>query len=140
MKEEQTMPEKINDTESLSNLVRTEYRNLQMHELLHLSPHVLLGVSPKAENILKALDIQTLFDLATANVFDTAMKLLHASQDVLSALRQHGKPTSDMVRDSIAAGKKTEELCYLPVEVLVGIPLELSEDVKEILDVETVRD
>ncbi len=130
----------VNFADELLNLIRTEYRNLQIRELLRLSPHALLGVSPEAAGVLKALEVNTVFDLATSGVFDAATKLIQAGTDILSALNQHGSPTADLVREAEAAGKKVGELQFLPVGVLESIPLERVDDVQHVLDVQTVRD
>jgi hypothetical protein len=130
----------VNAADELLALVRTDFRNLPLRELLHLSPHVLLGVGPQAAALLKTLEINTVFDLATSGIFDSASKLLLAGSDIHSAFQQYGSPTSDLVREAAAAGKKVEELQYLPVSVLQAIPEAQAADVHALLDVQTVRD
>jgi hypothetical protein len=136
------MPETINanSAEKLLDLVRTEYRNLSLREILSSSPKALLGVSPKAETALKTLEINTIFDLATAAVFDGATKLMTAGTDLKSALYQHGAPTADLVREADAAGKKIDELQFLPIRILESIPDAALAAVQDALDVQTVRD
>ncbi|MWC27108.1 hypothetical protein [Paenibacillus sp. MMS18-CY102] len=129
-----------NALDELLVLVRTEYRNLPLRELLRLSPHVLLGVSPQAADILKELEITTVFDLATSGVFDAATKLLNAASDIHSALNQHGTPTADLVREAVAAGKKVNELQFLAIGVLQSVPEGRVDAISEVLDVQTVRD
>lgn len=127
-------------SEELLVLVRTEYRNLPLRELLSQSPLVLLGVSPKAVDVLKELEIITVFDLATSGVFDAATKLLSAATDYNSAFTQYGSPTADLVREAQAAGKKVNELQFAPISLLQSIPLDLVPSVEEVFVVETVRD
>ncbi|HUS14454.1 MAG TPA: hypothetical protein VM536_05465, partial [Chloroflexia bacterium] len=129
-----------NSAEALLGLVRTEFRNLPLRELLHKSPHVLLGVSPATAVVLKGLEINTVFDLGTSAVFDAATKLLTAGQDLHSALSQHGSPTADLVREADAAGKKIDELQYLPIGVLEAVPAGQATAIQNALDVQTVRD
>ena len=130
----------LNTFDELLVWIRTEYRNVQLRELLHHSPHVLLGVSPQIAALLVELEINTVFDLATSGVFDAAVKLVNASSDLHSALYQHGTPTADLVREAQAAGKKINELQFLPIGVLESIPETKAADVENLLDVQTVRD
>jgi len=58
----------VNTADELLGLIRTEFRNLPLRELLHQSPHVLLGVSPPMVTVLESLEINTVFDLATSGV------------------------------------------------------------------------
>ena len=136
------MPESINTSASdkMYEFVRTDFRNLQLRELLHHSPYVLLGVSSSTEALLKKIEINTVFDLATSSVFDTASKLVNAGSDMHSVFSQHGIPTADLVREELTAGKRVTELQYLSIRVLVGIPETEVEQVQAILDVQTVRD
>jgi len=127
-------------SEQLLVLIRTEYRNLPLRELLSQSPIVLLGVSPKAVDVLKELEINTVFDLATSGVFDAATKLLNAATDYNSAFTQYGSPTADLIREAQAAGKKVNELQFAPISLLQSIPLDLVPTVEEVFVVETVRD
>jgi hypothetical protein len=127
-------------SEELLVLVRTEYRNLPLRELLSQSPLVLLGVSPKAVDVLKQLEINTVFDLATSGVFDAASKLLSAATDYNSAFTQYGSPTADLVREAQASGKKVSELQFAPISLLQSIPLDLVSTVEEVFVVQTVRD
>lgn len=120
--------------------VRTEFRNVETHELLKESPRVLLGVTPDAEATLKALEIDTVFDLATSGVFDDAVKLVRAGTDVHSMLYQHGIPTADLVRESETAGKEVAELQFLPISILERIPTASVAAIQSALDVTSVRD
>lgn len=136
------MPAKINanSIDELLDLVRTEFRNLPIRDLLHRSPQILLGVNPDAVAVLTALEVNTVFDLATSAVFGAAAKLLDAGSDLHSPLYQHGSPTADLVREAEATGKKVDELQFLPVGVLESIPAAQVPDVESVLDVQTVRD
>jgi len=120
--------------------VRTEFRHLQLREVLHKPVRVLLGVDADASDLLKKLDIHTVFDLATSSVFDAALKLVQAGSDTHKALSRHGAPTADLVRESFAAGKKVNELQYLPVGVLKDVPEAEAANVENVLDAGTVRD
>ena len=124
----------------LSNDVRTEFRNLQLRELLHEPPRALLGVTPAAEAALLKLDIGTVFDLATSAVFDGATRIVSAGTDLRSAAAQYGAPTADLVREAESAGKKLDELQFLPITVLAAISPDVVDEVATALDAQTVRD
>ncbi len=136
------MPATINrsSTDELLDLIRTEFRNLPLRDLLHRSPHVLLGVGPEAAALLQSLEIETVFDLATSAVFSAAGKVLEAGGNLRSPLYQHGSAPTDLVREGLAVGRKVEELQFLPVGVLESIPTSRVADVEKVLDVQSVRD
>ena len=121
------------------SFVRSEFRNLSVRELLNRPPRVLLGVTSAAVDVLEKLEIVTLFDLATSGVFDDATKLLRASEDLKSAMYQHGRAPADVVREDQAAARQVAELQFLPVGLLQRIPASLAPDLQVALDVETVR-
>lgn len=127
-------------SDDLIGSIRTEFRNLTLRELLHQSTHVLLGVNQNTANTLKKLEVNTVFDLATSVIFDTATKLVNAGNNLKSALYQYGSPTADMVREAEAAGKRIEELQFLPISLLQSIPQSEVANVAAQLDVQTVRD
>lgn len=126
--------------DDLTSVIRTEFRNLPLRELLHRETRVLLGVNEGTANALKTLDINTVFDLATSVVFDAATKLVTAGNNLKSLLYQYGSPTADMVRETEAAGKKIEELQFLPISLLQNIPESEVASITTQLDVQTVRD
>jgi hypothetical protein len=133
------MPTESADAELLS-LIRTEFRNTPVRELLHQSPKVLLGVNADAATALKSLDIHTVFDLATSATFEAATKLFTAAGNITSPLYQYGGPTSDLVRETTSAGKTLVELQDAPLDVLESIPQAEVPTIQTALDVATVRD
>jgi hypothetical protein len=124
----------------LYRYIRTEFRNLPLREILHSEIKVLLGVTASASAALKAVDIITVFDLATSNIFDSASKLVNAGTNFKSALYQYGRPTTDMVREAETAGKTISELQFLPISILEPIPQTAVASIESALDVKTVRD
>jgi hypothetical protein len=124
----------------LVSLIRTQFRNTPLRELLHQSPQVLLGVSAAAAAALQALDIHTVFDLATSATFEAATKLLTAASNVASPLYQYGGPASDLVRETSGAAKTLVELQDAPLDVLESIPQAEVATISTALDVATVRD
>src|SRR4051812_8924449 len=124
----------------LMNGIRTEFRNLQLRELLHEPPRALLGVTPAAEAALLKLDIGTIFDLATSMVFDGATRIVSAGTNSRSAVAQYGAPTADLVREAQSAGKKIDELQFLPITVLAAVSTDVVDEIAAALDAQTVRD
>lgn len=120
--------------------IRTEFRELPLQEILNKSPRVFLGVTSEAENILKSLEIETVFDLATSGAFNDATKLLEVSTDFKSVLYQHGVPPLDLIREDEVAGTNITELQFLPISVLQRIPKLKAENIRTVLDVSTIRD
>ncbi|TWI04533.1 hypothetical protein IP90_00666 [Luteimonas cucumeris] len=130
----------MNRQTALLDAVRTQYRNLPLRELLHQSPQALLGVNEAAATVLETLGVKTVFDLATAGIFDDANVLLDAASNLKSALYQHGTPTRDLVREAEAAGVKVGELQFLPISVLERIAAAEAAAIQAALDVHSVRD
>jgi hypothetical protein len=126
--------------EEIAQLVRNEFRTLDPRELLRKEPGALLGVGAAAAAVLAALEIKTIFDLATSRVFEDAAKLSAAGVDSKSPLAQLGTAPADMVRETHSAGKKIDEVRFLPIDVLQAIPALQVPAVKKALDVEIVRD
>jgi hypothetical protein len=120
--------------------IRTEFREAEPEEILHQSPRALLGVTPEAESALRDLDITSVFDLATSAVFAAAGTLVEGAADLRSAVARHGVPTSDIVRETVTAGKTTAELPFLPIRALRGVPVSKAAAIAAALDTPTVRD
>jgi hypothetical protein len=65
-----------NEAQELLGLIRTEFRNLSLREILARPPRVLLGETPGAAAAMSGLGITTVFDLATSGLFDDATKIV----------------------------------------------------------------
>jgi hypothetical protein len=120
--------------------IRTEFREAELSEILHKPPRVLLGVTLDAEKALADLEIDTVFDLATSAVFGAAVTLVGGGSDLRSAVARHGEPASDIVRESVTAGKPLAELQFLPITALQGVPVSKAKAIGAALDAATVRD
>jgi hypothetical protein len=70
-------------------LVKTQYQNRTLSDLLRQSTIALLGVSNQAANSLKLLEIMSIFDLATSETFAGASKLLEAGYPAQAEGRLH---------------------------------------------------
>ena len=80
-----------------SNLLKTEFLQLSPAEVLTKPPSVLIGASEETEKLLKKLDINTVFDLATSRLFSNASLLTESSKNNKSILRRFGHVPSDMI-------------------------------------------
>ncbi len=125
---------------ALSDAIRSEFRTLQLHEIMHKPPRVLLGVTEEAEKALAKLDVLTVFDLATSAAFAGALKILEAGTDLHSAYAIHGTATADIVRDTKTAGVKVDELQFLPIDALQQVPEADAAAIAQALDAANVRD
>lgn len=122
------------------DVVRTEHRLLQPGEVLALPPSALLGVADAAAGALALLDIHSVFDLATSRVFDAASRIVGAVEQFAGALYRHGRPPSDLVRESVVGGTPLVELQFKPIDLLEGVPSDRAEEIAAALDVQTVRE
>jgi len=120
--------------------VRSEYRALQPHELLHSPVTAILGVTPAAAAALATLEIATVFDLGTSGAFNAAGVLLEAASDPRSAFSRYGSATADVVRQTVTAGKTVPELPDLGIDALDAVPEADAAAIATALDVSTVRE
>ena len=84
----------------LSSYLMSDFLNLSAREVLQTSPGVLLGVTSDGVDILKALQINTVFNLATSRLFANAKLLVQASADSTNYLARFGTVPSDVVDSS----------------------------------------
>ncbi|MCA9994682.1 MAG: DUF2272 domain-containing protein [Anaerolineales bacterium] len=125
--------------ESLSRYLKTEHLNLERTEVLSQSVTVLLGVSEEIAALLKELRIATVFDLASSRLFNNARLILVSYETAGSTFERMGAIPSDVIDD---AYQKTplSELIQADVTVLNGIGDNYADDVKQLLNVKTIRD
>src|SRR5262245_11250740 len=119
--------------------LKTEYTQQTVQEVLQSSPAVLLGVPRDAADVLRHLDIETVFDLAASRIFGNAQALLAAGEDFTHAIARHGRAPSDVV-DPSATPVPVDELRFQPVSILAGIGVAKAAAVAHALDVATIRD
>ncbi|WP_419818175.1 hypothetical protein [Glaciibacter flavus] len=120
--------------------IRTEYRGMQLQEILHQPARALLGVTTDAEAALAKLEVTTVFDLATSAAFTAAALLVEAGTDLRSAFARYGAATADIVRDTVTAGVPVAELQFLGIDALDAVPKTQAPAISAALDVATVRD
>ncbi|KAL8925785.1 MAG: hypothetical protein Q9208_003282 [Pyrenodesmia sp. 3 TL-2023] len=121
-------------------LVKTEYQNTPLSDLLRKPTTGLLGVSTAAANAVKSFDVNTIFDLATSDVFENARKILEAGNNPKSFMYQHGNPSADLVRESVVGGTKIDQLRYLSIAALERVPEAAAPTIAAALDVSNIRD
>src|SRR5215469_1098870 len=111
---------------------------LSAEEILLSPPDVIAGVDEAARAALADLEVRTVFDLAAAHVFATAVRLLAAERDPRRAEAQLNAVPSDAVSmlDGVSAG----DLAAQQIAILKAIGPALAPAVSEALDVSTVRD
>lgn len=120
--------------------IRTEYRALQPHELLHSPARAILGVTNDAVAALGKLEITTVFDLGTSAAFAAATALLEAAGDPRSAFARYGAATADLVRETVTAGRTVPEIADLGIDALDAIPKTQAAAIAAALDVSSVRE
>ena len=130
----------LRSNSQLSDAIRSEFRQLQLHEILHTSPRALLGVTEDAEKALAKLEIVTVFDLATSAAFTSAVRILEAGTDLHSAYAIFGAPTADIVRETKTAGTKVDELQFLGIDALEAVPEADAAVIAKALDAANIRD
>ncbi len=130
----------LRSNSQLSDAIRSEFRELPLHEILHRSPRALLGVTEDAEKALATLEIVTVFDLATSAAFTSAVRILEAGTDLHSAYAIFGAPTADIVRETKTAGTKVDELQFLEIDALEAVPEADAAVIAKALDAANIRD
>ncbi|GLA74444.1 hypothetical protein AtubIFM55763_005688 [Aspergillus tubingensis] len=122
------------------SLFKSSAPNVSLVELLQQPASALLGVDNAATSSLKIIKVNTVFDLATSIVFDSAVKIFTAATDPNSIFSRHGKPPADLIRTSRTTGKSLQELSSEPISILSAVPESSADTISEALDVRTVRD
>lgn len=123
----------------IQQLLKTAYANLEPREALQRPVDILLGVSPRAGEALKSLEIHSVFDLALSVIFQNAAKLLSSKDNPADSLVRYGSVPSDLI-DASAENSDVATLAGMDIQVLSGIGPITAPEIKEALQVQTVRD
>ena len=67
------------------NFVRSDYANIESHELLSSPVTALLGVGKDAADALRSLQVYTVFDLATSKIFNNASDIVETAKSSKAA-------------------------------------------------------
>jgi hypothetical protein len=127
----------------MNHMLKSAYTNLEPVQVMQAPVSALLGVSPKAEELLKtALNIRSIFDLATSRVFSNASLIVRSSEGDATVVSRSGMVSSDMIDQSILLTEipDLKELVTKDVQYLNGVGPHTGPLVKEVLDAATIRD
>ena len=105
---------------NLTEHLKIEFNHLLPREILQASPEILLGMSPEAVDALRALNIQTIFDLATSQIFANARLIHLASSDPTHFIAQSGQVPKDLFHTDPPV-LPISDLQHQSVELLKGI-------------------
>src|SRR5262245_9767914 len=125
--------------DGVSTHVRTSARGSSAREVLARPVEHVLGVSTYAEQTLRQLGLETVFDLAVSTVFGQAEALLGAANGITVGLGRYGLPPGDVVDGSVKT-TPIEELVLQGVSVLRAIGPQLGQRIEQTLDVNSVRE
>lgn len=126
-------------TGNISEYVRSGYAYLEPRAILQSPLSVLLGVSEMASQALLTLNISTVFDLATSQVFNNALVLTRTAESGNTLFGRFGAVTRDVIDDG-ARGGSVGTFSNRPIAVLQGIGPNNGPDITSALLVSTVRD
>lgn len=126
--------------EQLISLLKTEYAVVPFGEILRKPVTALLGVGEEAAAALKILDIHTVFDLATSEVFAAASKILDAGQSTKSLIYQYGAPSADLVRESASSTAGIGQLKNSSISALQRVPNDKGDAISRALGVTNIRE
>ncbi len=121
---------------NFADALRSVHLSVTADEALRLGVGSLVGVSADEATALKALGIESIFDLAASRVFATAKLLVEVSRDSRRAEARLGIVAADAV--AMPAGVPVDELADEPISILKGIPDAAA--LGAALDVSTVRE
>ncbi|AWB44709.1 hypothetical protein DCC85_11105 [Paenibacillus sp. CAA11] len=123
----------------IQQLLKSAYSNLEPREALQRPVDILLGVSSQAREALVKLEIHSVFDLALSVIFQNASKLLSSKENPVDSLVRYGSVPSDFI-DSSAENSDVATLAGMDIQVLAGIGPITGPEIKNALQVQTVRD
>lgn len=124
----------------VAQVLRSEFRHLDLPEALKLPVRALIGVSADAVAALALLDLHTVFDLGSAAAFRDATLVATAGADAGHPLQRFGVFPSDLVRENLVQDQPLEAYPLAPVSLLRAIPLAQADAIAKALDVANVRE
>src|SRR5690348_16946507 len=105
--------------DAVSKYLRTSAITMAPDEALRAKIGLLIGVAPAAEAALAAIQINSIFDLATSRVFAAANALLALTHDPTAVEARLNVVASDVAE--MPPGVPVRELASQPVAILRGI-------------------
>jgi len=124
---------------SFTDSVRSNSLHLDLREVLQSSPGILLGVSSDAEDILKQLNVRTVFDLGMSAIFNAAEYIANSKNFPQNLIARYGQVPADYV-DNAFAGQKPDELANERVSALRAISDDLEERMAKHMGFATIRE
>ncbi len=124
---------------SVAAWVKGTYESETTEVLLNSSTDVLLGVDAEAARVLANLSINTVFDLASSHLFNSAYKLAINTEGETSVFDHVGAIPRDIV-DAAHHQKSPTAIAFSSIDVLKAIGPANRDDVRQALMAETVRD
>ena len=124
---------------ALIDPVRTGNGSHDAEALLGQPTSVLLGVSEQASSALAGIDIVTVFDLATSELFHHAWNITVLAEDGQGAFAAVGRVPRDALRDGVALSLPA--LVAAPISRLASsFPANTLDDVAAALDIVSIHD
>jgi len=122
----------------LKQYLKSNAIHLNAREVLQSPIAILLGVSQDAADRLTTLQIRTVFELATAQVFAAASNIAGSTPTNILFSR-YGAVPADIIKDSLL-DREVSELALQPIEALDGIGTVDGPQIAAALHVQTIRD
>ncbi|MCP4361463.1 MAG: hypothetical protein GY796_25915, partial [Chloroflexi bacterium] len=122
-----------------SQYIKSNFIHHEPRELLPMPVSILLGVSAKAGESLKSLQIFSVFDLATSHIFANAKKIVEVARSTNTTFGRYGGVPADVV-DNDGHYLDVTELHLQPVELLEGVGPHNGPVLVDALQVQTIRD
>lgn len=123
----------------IGRYVKSEFRLVDASTLLTRPVTALLGVTPAGATILEALNVETVFDLASSVTFGAARRIAEAAEDPNSEMALSGAVPLDLV-DLPARTIPVGELQMENVERLRGVSEATATQMASTLSIVTIRD
>jgi len=123
----------------IDELLKGKYSFLTPREILSHPVDVLLGCDDHSVNVLKKINIHTVFDLATSRLFGVAKELTDASKGANNSFSAFGFANAESIANELL-GKPISDLTNLDLEAIDGIGPIKGEDLKSLTGVTSIRD
>jgi len=122
-----------------TDFVKSDFLHLELREILQSEPSILLGVSDEAKDVLKSLEIHTIFDLGMSKFFIAAGMLSSVSDIPPNLIARYGQVPSEMVKIDYR-DKDVREMLNEKVFILMGISAGVAGEILAELGIDTIRE
>ena len=121
-----------------TQLFKTSALNADLSEKVASSTIVLNGVTPQASQILKALGIESVFDLGASKLFSNAKCIVDFAEQHASTLRFDGVPSDWFNEPTLIADPR--KLGQLPLTSLRGLVAVDAKNLSSALGISSIQD